>query len=231
MSKMSKMFRSTVYRELSVGGIEYCKDGHRCENGSKCVEDSSNENSYHCDCDEDSAGLYCSHTATEFCSIDNKHFCTNLGTCKTKVTSDEPHPGCTCRQGYVGNYCQFVQSTVSDEWVNKRDQSLAISPKAESSIEHSSGVTPLGFFLLVVFFMAFVVSTALLSRKILKKANDTANANDPEFIMEIEDDDEVLFDDIDDYDYGLQLDNPDSANDEKETKTITKKTETPKPIT
>jgi len=100
------MIRSSTHRQLSVGGIEYCEDGHRCEIGQKCVEDTNNKKSYHCDCDEDPTGLECLHTATEFCSEDNKYFCTNLGTCKIKVTSDQPHPGCTCRLGY-GEYSYF----------------------------------------------------------------------------------------------------------------------------
>ena len=88
------MFRSTHNREL-MPGVEICKDGHRCENGSKCIEDSNNKNTYFCDCDEintdlSESGLSCKHEATEYCSKHKKHFCTNLGTCKAKVTDDDP---------------------------------------------------------------------------------------------------------------------------------------------
>jgi len=75
-----------------------CEDGHRCDNGSICVEDKYNEGSFYCDCDEiaDAAysGLYCEHKATEYCSENGDYtkisFCTNLGTCRMKVAPGEP---------------------------------------------------------------------------------------------------------------------------------------------
>ena len=36
-------------------------------------------------------------------------------------------------------------------------------------------------------------------------------ANDPKFILELEDDDEFLFDDNTDWNYGLHAENPDSV--------------------
>jgi len=214
------MFRSSIKldRELMFG-VEMCKDGHRCENGSKCVEDGKNENSYHCDCDENTAGLYCSHTATEFCSLDKNHFCTNLGTCKIKVTANDPHPGCKCRDGYVGNFCQFVENTVPESYARKEDNALSMPQSTVGNInDTSSVVTPFGFFLLLSFFSMFVVSIAVLTRKIMKMSDNEANC--PEFILELEDDDEVLFDDINDYNYGLQTENPDSMHGgDVETKT------------
>jgi len=205
-----------LHREL-LANVEICKDGHKCENGSKCVEDTNNENSYHCDCDENTAGLYCSHEATEFCSLGERHFCTNLGTCQAKVTDDDPHPGCICREGYEGTFCQFVKNTVPEEWARNKQDVLSMSQTTtkagENNIDGSSAssvVTPFGFFLLIAFFSMFVVSIAVLSRKIMKMSDN--KANDPEFIMEIEDDDEVLFDDIDDYNYGLETNNPDSMH-------------------
>jgi len=75
-------------------GIEVCDDGHRCENGSVCVENPIDENNFYCDCDEatlDAAygGLFCEHKATVYCTFSNslskRSFCTNGGSCKAIV--------------------------------------------------------------------------------------------------------------------------------------------------
>jgi len=218
------MIRSSYNRELMYG-VERCEDGHRCENGSKCVEDPNNENTYHCDCDEGTAGYYCSHTATEYCSKNKKHFCTNLGTCLIKVEDDDPHPGCDCRKDYDGKYCQFVKGTAPEQYTRKSDNALTIPQAAHDNVEHTSVVTPFGLFFLMAFFAAFVVSIAVLSRKVMKNADGKMNG--PEFVIELEDDDDVLFDDIDDYNYGLQIENPDSVHGAEKKSTSTK----PKQIT
>lgn len=75
-------------------GIEICPDGHRCENGSICVENPKDENNYYCDCDEADfsaayEGLFCEHKATVYCTSSNTlsrtTFCTNGGSCKAIV--------------------------------------------------------------------------------------------------------------------------------------------------
>mmetsp|Transcript_11757 Transcript_11757/g.14623 ORF Transcript_11757/g.14623 Transcript_11757/m.14623 type:complete len:242 (-) Transcript_11757:128-853(-) len=97
--------------------IDECVDGHRCENGSMCVENPYDEGNYRCDCDTvDSnsiyVGLYCEHEATVFCTFDgsssSRSFCTNRGKCKGTVAIGEAHKGCNCPKGYTGDYCQFV---------------------------------------------------------------------------------------------------------------------------
>ena len=110
----------------------------------------------------------------------------------------------------VGNFCQFVKGSVPEHYAHKKDAVIVTPQAANENVEHTSVVTPFGFFLLMAFFAAFVVSIAVLSRKVMKRAD--GKTNDPEFIIELEDDDDVLFDDIDDYNYGLQIDNPDSVH-------------------
>ena len=75
----------------------------------------------------------------------------------------------------------------------------------------------------MAFFAAFVVSIAGLSGKVIKRADGKTNS--PEFVIELEDEDDILFDAIDDYNYGLQIENPDSVHGAE------KKSGTPKQIT
>ena len=94
-----------------------CPDGHQCENGSLCVE-TKQEGRYACDCDESNlngatvfSGLYCSHEATVYCTMDGPgavssiSFCTNNGTCKGTVGKNGKHLGCDCPSGYTGMVC------------------------------------------------------------------------------------------------------------------------------
>ena len=91
-----------------------CPDGHQCENGSLCVE-TKQEGRYACDCEESKvngatvfSGLYCSHEATVYCTMDgpgavsHTSFCTNEGTCRGAVGTQEEHLGCDCPSGYTG---------------------------------------------------------------------------------------------------------------------------------
>ena len=42
-------------------------------------------------------------------------FCANFGTCNSKITHDEPHPGCKCRLEYEGTYCQFLKNSIKND--------------------------------------------------------------------------------------------------------------------
>jgi len=97
-----------------------CPDGHICENGSLCIE-TVQEGKFVCDCDESNingaqvfAGLYCSHKATVYCTlngpdaISTTSFCTNDGTCKGNVGKNQDHLGCDCPRGYSGKVSATV---------------------------------------------------------------------------------------------------------------------------
>lgn len=126
----STAFPITDWLDITMGdlNVQICPDNHRCENGSVCVEKSSKEGSYVCDCSEamlDGAtifsGLYCQHEATVFCTLTGKvsttSFCTNNGICRGNVDEKDEHLGCDCPKGYTGKHCQFVEgSEVTEEF-------------------------------------------------------------------------------------------------------------------
>ena len=108
--------------------VQVCPDNHRCENGSICIEDSTAEGKYFCDCEESSlldgatvfSGLYCQHEATVYCTLTGKmsktSFCTNQGTCLGKVGENGgEHMGCECPKGYTGRHCQFIEGSEGPE--------------------------------------------------------------------------------------------------------------------
>jgi len=88
-----------------------------------CVEDPVKEGNYYCDCDAASdgdtsfSGLYCEHRATEYCSAENRKttFCTNGGSCFKTGRGDNKSFGCTCLDGFKGDYCQCSMQ-VPDDW-------------------------------------------------------------------------------------------------------------------
>jgi len=97
---------------IPINGIQRCNNGHMCMNSSKCVDHTtSDKKTFKCDCDEEFvdkeySNLQCKHgdeASTEYCAFtsealdDNKvkpvrlSFCANFGTCKAKITSEEPY--------------------------------------------------------------------------------------------------------------------------------------------
>ena len=87
-----------------------CKDGHRCENGSLCAEDPSDEGSYYCDCSTangDYAGLFCEFEADTYCTfpqeVTSSWFCTNGGTCVFAVDGGKSEWTCDCSDEYEGS--------------------------------------------------------------------------------------------------------------------------------
>lgn len=99
--------------------VDVCGQGqHVCLHGSKCVTNGK----YHaCDCSnanqgdasEEFAGRSCEHKATDICTKGELgpgkplSFCTNAGTCKKQVSSNEPHPGCDCSSDWTGAHCEL----------------------------------------------------------------------------------------------------------------------------
>ena len=85
----------------------HCENSHKCINGSHCVSNKSIKLGYNCDCDEQTANpsyadadLPCVHKGKiEYCvpppdpNDSYTHFpvsfCTNMGTCKAKITTEE----------------------------------------------------------------------------------------------------------------------------------------------
>lgn len=158
-------------------GIVECPDGHRCENGSLCVENPYDEGNYYCDCDAaflNSAfqGLYCEHEATEYCSykgaVSRNSFCTNGGKCIAKVGEDEAHLGCDCPDEYEGDHCQFVKGTKPSGWPYTNEE--ATSPAATTkSGGGGGGMSGGAIFGIIVAVVAVVLVGAFFARKSLHR--------------------------------------------------------------
>jgi len=149
--------------------IKFCEDGHRCENGSECVESNVDEGNFYCDCDaagRDAAfqGLSCEHKATVYCSAGNKgtttNFCTNGGSCKDYVGVNDEHAGCTCNSNYEGSHCQFVTGTTPTNW---HDNTKART--ASSSVQVSGAAV----FLMALISFTVIIGTSLIVWRGLKK--------------------------------------------------------------
>eukprot|EP00584_Thalassiosira_punctigera_P001854 CAMPEP_0172542582 /NCGR_PEP_ID=MMETSP1067-20121228/13166_1 /TAXON_ID=265564 ORGANISM="Thalassiosira punctigera, Strain Tpunct2005C2" /NCGR_SAMPLE_ID=MMETSP1067 /ASSEMBLY_ACC=CAM_ASM_000444 /LENGTH=354 /DNA_ID=CAMNT_0013328853 /DNA_START=12 /DNA_END=1076 /DNA_ORIENTATION=+ len=116
-----------------------------CYHGSQCR---SNGNGFFCDCNKLNArsgatgakyaGLMCQHESTSLCAASlagnglspNSQFCTNHGKCVKMVTGDEPHPGCVCREGWMGDRCEVRDDpllTMAKNNPNRKRQGNAIA--------------------------------------------------------------------------------------------------------
>lgn len=117
-------FFSTFFFFLSTCEyrVEICDDKHVCLHGSKCVGDMID--GYSCACDEADwkndeasafAGDSCQYTATgtDICTIGEEYpgkplyFCVNSGLCNAFVSGDQPNPGCSCPEGWMGIHCEI----------------------------------------------------------------------------------------------------------------------------
>lgn len=85
-----------------------CLDGHRCENGSSCLQHPLEEGTYFCDCTSasgDFAGLFCEYQAETYCQLEQETsstwFCVNQGTCVLE-TSRSAQYKCDCPAEYEG---------------------------------------------------------------------------------------------------------------------------------
>ena len=105
---------------------------HSCYFGSECIEA---DNEYglldkFCDCssahgdDKVVAGLMCQYSSSAICNDDvslndlstTSAFCTNGGTCKNIVSSDENFSGCHCEEGkWDGKHCEFADGVLKDD--------------------------------------------------------------------------------------------------------------------
>mmetsp|Transcript_26201 Transcript_26201/g.56186 ORF Transcript_26201/g.56186 Transcript_26201/m.56186 type:complete len:241 (-) Transcript_26201:376-1098(-) len=101
-----------------------CPDGHRCENGSSCMEHPKQEGKYYCDCGTgsgDFAGLFCEYEAETYCSLEQETtsdwFCTNEGTCVLSTdNAPEAQWNCDCPADFDGPHCQFIRGNVPRDW-------------------------------------------------------------------------------------------------------------------
>lgn len=105
---------------------------HSCYFGSECIEA---DNEYglldkFCDCSRAhreegtfAAGLMCQYTSSTIC-VDNDEdvvsttdaYCTNGGSCKSIVGSDEDFAGCQCEKGkWDGAHCEFADGVLLDD--------------------------------------------------------------------------------------------------------------------
>eukprot|EP00592_Proboscia_alata_P003961 CAMPEP_0194378536 /NCGR_PEP_ID=MMETSP0174-20130528/35938_1 /TAXON_ID=216777 /ORGANISM="Proboscia alata, Strain PI-D3" /LENGTH=229 /DNA_ID=CAMNT_0039160641 /DNA_START=19 /DNA_END=708 /DNA_ORIENTATION=+ len=159
--------------------IVICDDGHRCENGSICVQNKIDEGNWYCDCDSaedfDSvfAGLYCEHEATTYCtSEDGKKkssvaFCTNGSSCNKITSNNEAHAGCDCLPGYTGDHCQYIEGTKPDDW---GPSSAKLSSSTGNTTNHDKlGAGAITFMVLinlaVVGVIGFFAYTVITKRK------------------------------------------------------------------
>lgn len=160
-------------------GIVECPDGHRCENGSLCVENPYDEGNYYCDCDAASLnsayqGLYCEHEATEYCSykgaVSRNSFCTNGGKCIANVGEDEAHLGCDCPEEYDGEHCQFIKGTKPSGWPYTKDKvdTPGASTKSVSG-GGGGGLTGGAIFGIIVAVVAFVLVGAFFVRRTMRR--------------------------------------------------------------
>lgn len=125
---------------MSLTVTQRCEDGLRCDNGSMCVPNPTDESSYYCDCDEAGddgeafGGVYCEHKATVICTSKHhkrpKSFCTNGGTCKKKGHHENKHFGCICPDGFKGDHCQFSTS-VPDDWPTLKSSASAAAVQTD----------------------------------------------------------------------------------------------------
>lgn len=210
-----------------------CGNGHVCYDGAKCVEDQFN-----CDCDEASAeemanaGLYCQHEATEFCSLDGEYihysFCTNGGTCLAKISPSQSHPGCNCRDGYQGSYCQYVED-IKQERFEKVTTTDSTNPTQNSSV-----ISATGFFFIVLFFIVFTLSMALFVAIVSSKDKKTAEDQNPQVKLFYDSDEDVFdgvdFDDINFDEYGEEMEFSYAKDDSKPRPQLSTNAPTPKQI-
>jgi len=158
-------------------GIMRCLDGHMCENGSVCVENELDEGNYYCDCDisssEKYSGLRCEHRATSYCLQSpegriSESFCTNHGKCVQLVgRSNDQHYGCDCPAGYVGDFCQFIEGSVPNNWPTNSDGSSSYPYTSQEKTE-SAAIAG------VIIGILAVITVATLYALVRKKTNDTA---------------------------------------------------------
>jgi hypothetical protein len=111
---MSETNAPTTKNGAVENKVTTCPDGHSCENGSICIENSRKEGQYFCDCDDSQlagskvfTGLYCQHEATVFCTETGEYskvaFCANGGICLGSISkTNHTHVGCECPKGYTG---------------------------------------------------------------------------------------------------------------------------------
>lgn len=149
--------------------IKFCEDGHRCENGSECIESEKDEGNYYCDCEainENEAyhGLSCEHKATVYCNLGSKFskisFCTNGGSCKKYVGVNDEHLGCLCDSKYEGPHCQFVAGTQPKNWHNSF---TASQPGTDVQISGAA------IFLITLICIAVVIGTSMVVWRGLKR--------------------------------------------------------------
>ena len=176
--------------------LEICPGGdHVCLHGAKCVaeDETTNNPSHSCDCDsgfdaiEKSAGKYCQYTSTDICTKNgqpgvgkaNFAFCVNSGTCKAQVEDNEPHPGCTCPDGFAGDHCEFLEGNVPDG--GSAGATAAENQSPNNDVKNPSGSSGsktrgLAIAVVVLLVAAFAI-TALVTVRQRKQGKDDFSIN------------------------------------------------------
>jgi len=147
-----------------------------CYNGAKCQSDGGDS---FCDCetanaargpsDAKFAGTMCQHASTSMCAVSlvgshapNHQFCTNHGTCVRLVTSGEPHPGCVCTDGWMGDHCEI-----------RRDPFVASQQKEAQDAKR--GKMAVGILIATTVLLAGILTAAGLD---VRKRRRAANLNE-----------------------------------------------------
>ncbi|CAB9503275.1 Divalent cation transporter [Seminavis robusta] len=153
--------------------VTVCPDGHSCENGSLCVENSSKEGQYLCNCFEGEligfkvfTGLYCQHEATMFCTrmgeLSTVGYCANGGTCMGLLEdNDGNHVGCECPKGYTGQHCEFVEGSQPTEGYYPLDKNSNLQLVARNETKEL-GAAGIAITVLGVVVALGMIGTALL---------------------------------------------------------------------
>lgn len=151
-----------------------------CYHGSACK---TNSNGAYCDCielnsnsdpsDTKYEGDTCQHESTSLCAVSlvgerapNHQFCTNHGQCVKMVTSGEPHPGCMCSNGWMGDHCEIMADPFTLAKLQNKDQGGG-----------SSGGKVL-FSLIIIVLVAVLISIGFIVMK-KKRATTGNNADGP----------------------------------------------------
>mmetsp|Transcript_15585 Transcript_15585/g.20304 ORF Transcript_15585/g.20304 Transcript_15585/m.20304 type:complete len:220 (-) Transcript_15585:109-768(-) len=152
---------------------EICPDFHTCRNGARCLESTTREGAFVCDCDSIDdlantyAGISCEHESTRNCNdLDKKSytsFCTNDGICEEMAPVNGQHQGCKCPDPYTGDFCEYL---IGQEIPGHIDPGTSNPPTGSSQSSGSNNSGAIFGVVSVLMIAAVAVAFFFLKRKI-----------------------------------------------------------------